>query len=252
MKYGTIKVSYKNEICFIQMHRPEAQNAINAQMVMEFSHVLEECEQKARVVIVEGLPEIFCFGADFGELSNDISAADDGPQALYDVWLKLARGSFISIAHVRGRVNAGGIGFVAACDLVIADEKSVFSLSELLFGLLPAFVMPFLARRVGIQKASYLTITTAPITCGQAESWGLVDQMGENSETLIKRQLVRLSRISKNAIARHKTYVNQIDESLTKVRELAVATNQAVFSDPENLAYIKRYKQTGKFPWERN
>nr|WP_269820011.1 enoyl-CoA hydratase-related protein [Bacillus velezensis] len=42
-----------------------------------------------------------------------------------------------------GVANAGGIGFVAASDIVIADDTAVFSLSELLFGLFPAMVLPF-------------------------------------------------------------------------------------------------------------
>ncbi len=65
------------------------------------------------------------------------------PERLYDLWLRLATGPFITISHVRGRVNAGGIGFVATSDIVLAERSAQFSLSELLFGVFPARYFPF-------------------------------------------------------------------------------------------------------------
>jgi len=62
------------------------------------------------------------------------------------LWLRLATVRTVTISHVRGKANAGGIGFVAASDIVLADETAQFSLSELLFGLYPACVLPFLIR----------------------------------------------------------------------------------------------------------
>jgi 3-carboxymethyl-3-hydroxy-acyl-[acp] dehydratase len=44
----------------------------------------------------------------------------------------LATGPFVTISHVRGKANAGGLGFMAASDIVLAQEEAQFSLSELL------------------------------------------------------------------------------------------------------------------------
>jgi hypothetical protein len=91
------------------------------------------------------MPEVFCFGADFKEIQknfeNKNQPGQQDPEPLYNLWLQLALGPFITIAHVQGKTNAGGVGFVAACDVVLCDEKAVFSLSELLFGLMPACVL---------------------------------------------------------------------------------------------------------------
>ncbi|MBD3314593.1 MAG: enoyl-CoA hydratase/isomerase, partial [Chitinivibrionales bacterium] len=155
----TLRVRYDQDICFIQMHRPEANNTINDRMVEEFGTVLEECTEKAKVVVLEGLPEVFCFGADFKGIKENLERRGDheqDPEPLYNVWRRLVAGPYISIAHVRGKANAGGIGFVAACDIVVCDETAVFSLSELLFGLMPACVLPFLIRRMGYAHANYM------------------------------------------------------------------------------------------------
>ena len=95
----------------------------------------------------------------------------------------------MSIAHVRGKANAGGIGFVAACDIVLADSAAVFSLSELLFGLMPACVLPFLVRRIGFAKANAMTLSTQPVGVQVAREWGLVDAFEENSDNLLRKHL---------------------------------------------------------------
>lgn len=254
--YQTLNVRFDNDICFIQMNRPEANNTINDQMVSEFKDVLAECERSATVVVLEGLPEVFNFGADFQSMSDNQGAAanqqDAGPEPLYDVWHQLATGSFLSIAHVRGKANAGGIGFVAACDIVLAEEAAVFSLSELLFGLMPACVLPFLVRRMGFAKANYMTLMTNPVSARQAMEWGLVDAVEERSQGLLRKHLLRVRRLGKTGVGRYKRYMNTLDNSLSEAKPKALAANLEVFSDPENIEKITRFVKTGQFPWEGN
>jgi polyketide biosynthesis enoyl-CoA hydratase PksH len=255
MTYETLKVSFEETICFIQIQRPAANNTINRQLVRDFSDVLSICETTATLVVLSGLPEVFCLGADFSELAglaDAATAAPHDPEALYDVWLKMATGPFITIAHVRGKVNAGGVGFAAACNVVLADSSASFSLSELLFGLYPACVLPFLIRRVGFQRANYLTLMTHPFPAAEAREWGLVDATDTNSEALLRRHLLRLRKLSRPAIQRYKAYLNQINGSLVEMKKPALAGNLEIFSDPANLAGINRYVQTGLFPWEEN
>lgn len=252
--YETLKVRYEEDICFIQIYRPTANNTINNKLIEEFSGVLRQCETSAKVVVLEGLPEVFCFGADFGEIQQSFESEgphqgqDPGP--LYDLWLQLTSGSYITVAHVRGKANAGGIGFVAACDVVLSEEKAIFSLSELLFGLMPACVLPFLIRRIGYAKANYMTLMTQPIPARQALDWGLVDAIEENSENLLRKQLLRLRRLNKSGIARYKKYMQSLDASLATSKLKALDANLEVFSDVNNVKKIARYVETGKFPWE--
>ena len=251
--YKTIRIRFDGPVCTLQLHRPEANNTINEQMAEECLDFLIKYRDSLRVLVLEGLPEVFCFGADFDAIDENISTGGGNgstPETLYDVWLQLATGPFISVAHVRGKTNAGGVGFVAACDIVLADESAVFSLSELLFGLMPACVLPFLIRRVGYQKAHYMTLMTQPFSAEKAESWGLVDAFEATSDQLLRRHLLRLRRLPKKGIERYKRYMNLLNPSLGTAKEQALAANFEVFSDKENLAKISRYVEDGTFPWE--
>ncbi|MBV9496102.1 MAG: enoyl-CoA hydratase/isomerase [Acidobacteria bacterium] len=252
--YDTIKVELRDSICWIQIDRPEAKNAINPRLIAECNEVLTACEDSATIVVLSGSPEVFCFGADFKAIARGTPNSfeqDGGPGPMYDLWHRMATGPYVTIAHVRGQANAGGVGFVAACDIVLADETAQFSLSELLFGLYPACVLPFLIRRIGFQKANYLTLMTTPIQAKQALEWGLVDAVEANSEALLRRHLQRLRRLSKTAIRRYKSYMNQIGTPLHDFKHAALAGNVEVFTDADNLRAITRYVEHGVFPWEK-
>lgn len=254
MTYETIDVHREESVCFLRIDRPEANNTINARLVEECHDVLAGCEESATVVVVSGSPEIFCFGADFKAVAASMNGGGDGqtaaPGPLYDLWLRLATGPYVTVSHVRGKANAGGVGFVAASDIVLADETAQFSLSEILFGLYPACVLPFLIRRIGFQKAHYLTLMAQPVSVREACQWGLVDAVEPDSDALLRRHLQRLRRLTKPAIRRYKSYMSRIATPLQSLKATAVAGNREVFADAANLQAIARYVERGVFPWE--
>ncbi|MFP5391014.1 MAG: enoyl-CoA hydratase/isomerase [Gammaproteobacteria bacterium] len=251
--WSSVQVRADGEVCYLRLHRPHANNTIDDTLVAECAAVLDECSGWAKIVVLEGQSEVFCFGADlkqFNGARTQRDRVDAGAQALYDLWLRFKRGPFVSIAHVRGKANAGGVGFAAACDLVLCDEAATFSLSELLFGLVPACVLPFLIDRVGRARAHALTLMTQPLCARQALEWGLADGCAENSDLLLRNHLRRLRLLPRDGIARYKRYIGTLDGFLEQSRPAAVACNVEAFSDPVNLGRIERYASTGKFPWE--
>jgi polyketide biosynthesis enoyl-CoA hydratase PksH len=252
--YETIKVDFQEPVCYVQIDRPEANNTISGRLIAECHDVLSAYEDSATVVVLSGTPEVFCTGADFKAIASTVNTPqerDGDPGPLYDLWLRLATGPYVTISHVRGKANAGGIGFVAASDIVLADEGAQFSLSELLFGLYPACVLPFLVRRVGFQRAHYLTLTTQPIPARQACDWALVDAVDAASEGLLRRHLLRLRRLSKPAVRRYKSYMSGLGTPLRDLKPAAIAGNVELFTDVENLQAIARYVERGLFPWDK-
>jgi len=250
---GAVAVRMEGNICHLVFDRPEANNAINARLVAECHAALDSCEDKASVVVLSGSADVFCFGADFTELSQGVDpefSAFAGPGPMFDLWQRLATGPYVTVSYVRGKVNAGGMGFLGASDIVLADASARFSLSEMLFGLYPACVMPFLVRRTGFQRAHFLTLSTQPVDAATALAWGLADAVEEQGEMLLRRHLRQLGRLSKMAIARYKNYARGLAPDWEVHRERAIAGNLEVFEDVTNRAAIARYVNDGLFPWE--
>ena len=142
------------------------------------------------------------------------------------------------------------MGFVAASDIVVADPTASFALPELLFGLFPACVLPFLMRRIGFQKAHYLAVTTRPVSAEVARDWGIVDDYGLNSDELVRRHLLRLGRLSRAAIKRYKEYSSQMYGYIRDWEPHAVRANREIFLDSENRRAIADFAAKGLFPWQ--
>src|SRR5262249_40217799 len=125
-----------------------------------------------------------------------------------------------------------------------------FSLSELLFGLYPACVMPFLVRRIGVQRANYLAISTQPITAKEAAEWGLVDRLADSSDAELQRHLRRLRRLPRESVAAYKRYLSGLPGLIENARAAAIENNRSMHTLPGVIEGIVRYAQTGQFPWE--
>lgn len=248
----TLKIEFQESICNIQFDRPEAKNAITAEVVADFNAALDACEKSVTVIILTGSSEVFCSGLDFGEIGqkkkDDRENSNSG--ALYDLWLRLTTGPYVVISHVKGKTNAGGLGFVAASDIVLADDNATFGLSELLFGVFPACVLPFLIRRIGFQKSNYLTLMTQPFSADYAHTIGLVDARSPQSDLLLQKHLLRLRPLTKRAIMNYKMYAHRLHDFVSTVRPLAISANVEIFSDPTNIDRIINYRDNGIFPWE--
>jgi polyketide biosynthesis enoyl-CoA hydratase PksH len=255
MKYTALDVRLEPPVCFIGLTGLAGSGAIDETLVRETLHVLEVCQDAANVVVFEGSRECFCAGADFQNIRSVAARGEPvarNPEPLYRMWSLMSGGPYVTVAHVRGKANAGGLGFVAAADVVLADDTATFGLSELLFGLFPACVLPFLVRRVGRQRANYLTLTTQPISAQQACAWGLVDAYAPDSTALLQRHLRRLRCLTKDAVRRYKNHLAKLDDSIARARDMSVKANIEIFSDPTAVQNIARYVETGAFPWEQD
>ena len=252
MGYETLDVRFKDGLCRVRLDRASAGNALNARMVDELTEVLARCQSEpddrpVTMVVLEWAADVFCTGGDF-EATAAGAALDPAP--LYDLWTRLAAGPFISIALVRGRANAGGVGLACSCDLVLCDRSATFALSELLFELFPACVMPFLVRRIGLQKAHYLALMTRPLGAADALACGLADAVGDDAEALLASHLPRLGRLTRPAIARYKSFMGDLAEIVERARPMALAANREMFEDPAVRRNISRYVTEMKLPWE--
>lgn len=253
MEWTTILVNATADVCFVKLNRPEAKNTINEIMIEELAKVIEVYGRSCKVIVLEGNEEYFCYGADFQSISEDFaeqSRDKQEPGRLYDLWLQMTRSPCVIISHVQGTANAGGLGFVSASDIVIAGAKSAFGLSEMLFGLMPAMVMPFLIRRIGFSRMNYLTLTTKPIHGKMIYEWGLADVYSEQSDIVLRQNLARITKVPKSGIERYKTYLNKLSGIPKDSREKAIEANLEVFTDPINLERIHQFIEKGVYPWQ--
>jgi methylglutaconyl-CoA hydratase len=140
-------------------------NTLSPALLQELQHAVEAAfaDAAVRVVVLRSDGEDFCLGMDLGSFAaagGDEGAARSG-SALYGrlLWT-LFSGPKPVVTVVRGRAKAGGVGLVAASDVVVAVPEARFQLSEVYVGMIPATVLPYLlGNRMPLQKARYLVLT---------------------------------------------------------------------------------------------
>jgi polyketide biosynthesis enoyl-CoA hydratase PksH len=252
MTFETLRVEETAWGLTVTLHRPAAQNALNATLLRELRKALDWAERdpRGRLVVLQGAPGVFSTGLDF---AAPVGGADDaGPGgADYMATLKrLSESPKIVIAKVDGRAVAGGVGLAAACDLVVATSRAKFALTEALWGLLPCCVLPFLIRRIGYQKAYAMTLTTRTVEAAEAERMGLVDQLHEDPDEALRLLRLRLEKLDEATIRDLKAYFRKnwiLDEALERT---AVAEIDRLAATPRVRENIRRYVTEQKFPWD--
>jgi enoyl-CoA hydratase/carnithine racemase len=205
--------------------------------------------------------EPFCLGMDLGRLGGSLKAGAAEEAAARRAAVE-AYGALLEriaslpkpvLAFVGGPVKAGGVGLVAACDVVIASASASFELSEVLFGLIPANVIPWLiGRRLGLQKARYLILGAVCLTAEQARECGLADQAcaDEAAEACVKTYLKTLMRAEPGALAATKAFLEQVaDLPAAESRPLAVDTLLALMERPETGLAISSLAEGSSPPW---
>lgn len=173
-------------------------------------------DPSCRVIVISAQGEHFCRGLDFAAA---ISTEGDLDRAVADRALEcftlLTSCPLPVIACVEGHVTGGGVGLVAACDLVLASPEATFMLPEVILGLIPAFIAPLVLRRVTPGRFRAMALGTRALRAVEARDHGLVDELAEDGtadamEVALRRQLKRLLRSSPRALAETKRYIDAL------------------------------------------
>jgi enoyl-CoA hydratase/carnithine racemase len=203
-----------------------------------------DADERCRAVVIASEAGEFCRGIDLDGLARGVYPGGyAGAVAGYARCLALLRGVRpATIAVVEGTATGGGVGVAAACDMVIADRSATFTLPELLFGLIPAVVLPILTERVGPARARWLALTGDTIHAAIAERLGLVDECCDDAAVALAARLRRLMRSSPAAVGRLKRFAAEI-AGLPREAALSAgaARTTADLEDPEIQAAIRGF-----------
>lgn len=162
----------------ITLNRPEKRNALNIPLLEALCHELDVAarDEDTRVIVITGAGPAFCAGLDLTEARDTEKSHKSG--GLVGKTLKAIMNSpHTTIAAARGPAVAGGAGIMLACDLsVVADDLRV-GFTEVRRGLVAAFVMTFLRRKVGEPKAREMLLLGELMNAEEAKAAGLVNRV---------------------------------------------------------------------------
>jgi len=217
---NTIIVNEENGILNINLNRPEIHNAFNPEMISELTNVFSDqnFSMKSRAVVIKGAGDSFCAGADLNWMKSmmkynfEENLAD--AQRLFTMFDVMKNCPVPVIGKIHGNVFGGGIGLVAICDIVAAEDKTKFCFSEAKLGLVPSVISPFVRRKMSPHIVRELFLTADLFNTEKALSSGLIHFSGSNSkcDKFVEEKISAIRKCGKGALITTKKLLNDLED----------------------------------------
>ena len=197
-EFETILTETRGRVGLITLNRPQALNALNAQLTREVTAALSayEADEGIGCVVLTGSARAFAAGADIKEMA---------PQSYMDVFkgdlfaaFEHAVSSFRKplIAAVAGHALGGGCELAMLCDFIIAADTAKFGQPEINLGVMPGIGgSQRLTRFVGKSKAMDMCLTGRTMDAAEAERSGLVSRVVP-ADTMLEEALKAAEKIA--------------------------------------------------------
>ncbi len=194
-------------VATLTLDSPANRNALSRAMRTQLRTALADAlaDDAVRVVVLDHTGRVFCSGMDLAEAAGG-STEDQGvrefPELLTLIWSSRKP----VVAVVRGPARAGGVGLLAACDVVVAGASATFAFSEVRLGVVPAVISAVVLPRMVPHVAHRLMLTGEVFDAAQAATGGLVDLVAPDDEVdaVLAGQLTALAAGAPAALAETK------------------------------------------------
>ena len=174
----------------ITLNRPDRLNSMNAELKQRLLEALAEAaaDAECRAVLLTGSGRGFCAGEDLNarggtEAAQALSLKEAIEQFYNPVTLAIREMKKPVVCAVNGVAAGAGANMALACDMVIAASSAKFIQAFSSIGLTPdAGGTWLLPRLVGDARARGLVMLGGAITAEEADRWGMIWQVVEDSQ----------------------------------------------------------------------
>lgn len=260
MELETIRVDDIDEgVKELVLARPPA-NALSKQMAFELRQVASgfAADRSLRALVLRGEGKVFFGGGDLVEFQ---SGGEQTPANLHEMTIdfhgaisRLSRMRAPVVGAITGTAGGAGLSLVASLDLVIAGESARFVSGYTASGLtIDGTSSFFLARTIGLRRATELALTNRVLSASEALDWGLINSVVADDAVLDEARAlaVRLSNGPTNAFGGVKRLlVDGASSSLEAAMERESFTIADQASHPEAIEGIDAFlnKRKPQFP----
>ncbi len=232
MEFSTLKIQLGESVAWVSLNRPEVHNAMNDVMIQELTEVFDwlDCRDDVRVIMLKGNGKSFCAGADLAYMRDVAKKGYDANYADAEKLSRLFRAIYfcrkVVVCVVQGACMGGANGLVSASDIVIADKGAFFAFPEVLSGLIPATISPFVVQRCGMSASRELMLTGRRFTAEEAKAIGIVNVLADDVPAAESACIEQLMKASPEAVASCKRLLQSVahmDDPEAPVFELTSA-----------------------------
>lgn len=244
----TLKFDVQDGVGWIVLNRPEARNAMNAEMREAYLAALARCaeDHDIRAVVLTATGKGFCTGADLSGSRAATGAAGPAHPGATRAAMQPSQRVIRALWELEKPIVAGVNGVAAglgahlayACDLVIASEEArfieVFVRRGIALDAGGGFLLP---RHIGLHRAKELVFFGDELSAADAERLGLVNRVvpAAELETTVRAWAKRLAEGPTFAIGMSKRLLNRSLQADMDTLFAEEAFTQALVANGEDM-----------------
>ena len=245
----------------LTLNRPDVRNAFNEHVIAELSEWAARTREAAvrhdiRAVVIAGAGKVFCAGADVTWMSKTVHYTEEenlrDAIAMSRMFAAINELPVAVIGRIQGAALGGGAGLAAVCDIVAAEDTTLFGFTETKLGIVPAVISPFALAKIGQAAARELFLTGARFSAARAKELGLVHTVVPAGEldAAVDRYLQELSTAGPEAVAAAKALIPNVwGRPIADAMPLTAAAIAARRVSPEGQEGLRAFLEKRKARW---
>ncbi len=207
-----------------------------------------QADGSVRAIVLTHTQPAFCAGADLKERRT--GPPDSSP--FVEVLRRLMDADVPTIAAVEGAVRAGGIGLMAACDLVVVRDDITFALTEVRIGVAAAIISVPILRRVNASHLAAAFLTGESFDATTARDAGLVTHVTDDVPGTVATLCDGVRMGAPRAVAETKRMLRLVptltrDEAFITMRALS----DELFAGPDATEGMAAFAEKRPPSWQR-
>jgi methylglutaconyl-CoA hydratase len=261
-----VRLDVEGATARLTLTRPEVRNAFDEVLIAELSAALlvvrggfeTDPDTAPRVLVLTGEGSSFCAGADMNWMRRSAGMSREENEAdaarFARMMLALDELPVPTIARVNGTCLGGGMGLIACCDVVIADEGADFGFTEVRLGIAPAVISSFVLPKIGAAAARRWFLTGEIFRADVAQAMGLVHEVVAASELdlAVARVTAAIAGNGPRAVAAAKRLIR---ENTALAREGAIENSvkaiAALRTSPEGQEGLGAFLEKRRPAWKK-
>jgi methylglutaconyl-CoA hydratase len=248
-----LKMSIQDGVARLTLDSVANRNALSREMRAQLREALAGAlrDESVRVIVLDHSGRVFCSGMDLAEASG-AAAGDQGVQEFPELLQTIWHAPKPVVAVVRGPARAGGVGLLAACDIVVAASSATFAFAEVRIGIVPAVISAVVLPRMAPNVAHRLMLSGEIFDATTAVAGGLVDLVVPDADVdmALAAQLQALSAGGPAALAATKRFLRaRASSSLVDEFPALLELSAGFFASDEGQEGIAAFREKRPARW---
>jgi len=244
----------------LTINRPERRNALSGQVcdAIRAGAAALAAHPAVRVVVLAGAGATFCAGGDLdwmrAQFAADRATRIAEARRLADMLAALDGLERPLVGRVQGAAYGGGVGLMAVCDVVVAEEDARFALTETRLGLIPATISPYVLARIGPGRARSVFLSGRAFGAEEGLRLGLVSRLAPAGglDAAVAEEAGAFLAAAPGAVAAAKRLARDLGPRIDAgVIEATIERLADVWETPEAEAGVGAFLEKRRPPWAR-